>query len=212
MPRRRFLLPSVFAAVWVGGLALQAIAVSAFGVSSSPCSLISKAQIKKDLGLAHLDEKTVIGPHYPQEQDGQVASNCTIFAWSGSKPTTKKQTQQKLANGTFALAYIRTWITDSGPEAHKWENTGFGKTLSANIGACHSVMTALHGHTFTLPRDGAQNSAGYQSIKGAALNLCGVWDRYDSHRIIVLTLGQSKHKPVVKHLKEMAKTAVSAFW
>ncbi len=108
---------SGLAAVAAGALILMATPGSAFDQSTSPCALISKAGIAKALGLPHVAETTVIGSSYPVETDGQVASNCSIAAWSGSKPKTYKQVQQKLANGTYASAYIRTWITDQGPDA-----------------------------------------------------------------------------------------------
>ncbi len=208
--QKRLLFSTVLAAVCA--FALWAVPVGAFEVSSSPCSLISKSQIEKHLGLAHVNEKTVIGPHYPQEQDGQVASNCSILAWSGSMPTTQKGLDTKFKNGTAALAYIRTWITDSSsPDASMWDDTGFQNTLNGTVGACANVAKALKGHTVSLPNDGAQNSAGYKGIK-IGLNVCGVWDRYDSHRIIFLGLQQSQNKPVVKHFTKIANTAVSAFW
>jgi hypothetical protein len=155
----------------------------------------------------------VIGASYPDESDGRVASNCSIFAWSGSKPTTYKQVKQKLADGTDASAYIRTWITDEqSPDASMWTSIGFDKTLSDNTTGCYAVMKALHGNVFGPPHFGAQHSIGYQGVNGAARDLCGVWDRTDTDRIIVLLLNESKHAPAVKHMEKLAKTSVAAFF
>ncbi len=93
------------------------------------------------------------------------------------------------------------------PRRVKWQTTGFDATLSDVEGGCYAVMKALHGNVFGPPHFGAQQSIGYQGIKGSARNVCGVWDRTDTNRIIVILLDQSKHKPVVNHLEMIAKTA-----
>jgi len=198
--------------VWIGALLLSASPVNAFSQTTSPCALITKAKIAKTLGLSHVSETTVIGASYPREADGRVASNCKIVAWSGSKPKTSTQVHRKLANGTYALAYIRTWFTDQGPDTYKWVGKGFDETLKGAEGGCYGVMKALHGDVFPPPPFGAQSSIGYQSAKGGVANVCGIWNRTDTYGIIVILLDQSKHKPVVRHLETIAKTATPAFF
>jgi hypothetical protein len=216
-PRLALLFGTSFAGGCLAALALWATPVGAFGGTSDPCSLISKAQIKKDLGLAHIKETPVIGNQNPSD-GGVVASSCkNIFVWSGSVPTTPKQFAAKLANGTGALLHIRTFVADpSATNASDWTTNGFQTMLSASIGACSAYTHLPHGRTVALPRHGAQNSAGYAGAGGAGgkdqLNVCGVWDRYDSHRIIVIILETSQHKPTVKRFKKVTKTAVPSFW
>ena len=200
------------AAMGAAALMLLATPGIAFDQSASPCTLASKGAIARAVGLPHVAETTVIGSSYPVETDGRVASNCSIFAWSGRKPKSYKQIQQKLANGTYASGYIRTWITDQGPDADEWHSSGFDTTPGDVEGGCYAVMEAIHGHVFGPPHFGAQQSIGYQGITGSARNVCGVWDRTELSRIIVILLNSSKHSPVVRHLEMITKTAAPAFF
>jgi hypothetical protein len=214
-PRRWFFLTALSGGVSLACLIFWAAPIGAFDVSSSPCSLISKSQIEKDLGLAHVKETPVIGNQNPSD-GGVVASSCkNIFVWSGSTPTSRQQFSRKLANGTGAfIANIRTFIADPGAtNAYQWVDNGFQTMLTGAVLGCHGVMHLSHGHTVALPRYGAQSSTGDAGVgtKGV-LTVCGVWDRYDSHRIIVIELEASAHKPTVKAFGKIAKTAVSGFW
>jgi hypothetical protein len=213
-PRSWFFVTAISAGVCVAGLTIWAVPVGAFDVSSSPCSLISKSRIEKDLGLAHVKETPVIGNQNPSD-GGVVASSCkSIFVWRGSIPTTRKQFAQKLANGTGALiGNIRTFVADpSATNASQWVDNGFQTMLTGAVLGCHQFKNFPHGHTVALPRHGAQSSAGDAGVSKGARTVCGVWDRYDSHRIIVIELTTSAHKPTVKEFKKIANSAVSGFW
>jgi len=196
-------------------LTILAVPIGAFDGGSSPCSLISKSQIEKDLGLAHVKETPVLGNQNPSD-GGVVASSCkNIFVWSGSIPANPQQFSEKIANGTGAvISTIRTFVADpSATDAYQWVDSGFQTMLTAAVQGCHEVKNFSRGHTVALPRYGAQSSAGNAGVRmKGVLTVCGVWDRYDSHRIIVIALDASTHKPTVKAFKKIAKTAVSGFW
>ena len=64
-----------------------------------------------------------------------------------------------------------------------------------------------------LPLDGADNRVGFEVVRiGVSANVCGVWHRDDSARIIFLSLQEGPHKPAVKDLKNIAKIVVPHFW
>jgi hypothetical protein len=216
MSRSQMRIQVVAAAIWAAlSVCLLAPSALAFGVSSDPCTLITKAKLAKALHLAQVEETSRVGQSYPEESDGQVASRCSAFAWSGGKPKSYKQLRQKLANGTAAQLYFRTWLLDSGaPEENRqrWEETGFPRTLEGLEGAgLGDVIHGLHGTGFTPPVLGAEFAKEFQGARGSAGAAIAFWWDSRSQAIIFIELSESKQRPFVKHLEKIAKVAVPAF-
>jgi hypothetical protein len=208
----RFFIGTGLAGGCLAALAVWATPVGAFDVSSSPCSLISEAHIRNDLGLTHIKETPVIGSENPTD-GGVVTSACkNVILWSGDHPTTEKQLQRRIRKGTAAYVHIITFVPDpSATNAQNWVDAGYSTTYSSLTGACAVYGRLPQGHVLAPRLNGAETFSGYAGGTGT-LNVCGVWGRTDSHRIIVVILEGSASKPTVRRFRKIAATAVPRFW
>lgn len=140
--------------------------------SRGPCALISKSRLASVLGVSHLEEHRSIGPHYPHERKGRVASGCLVEAWRGSKPATPKAQEEALASEAGAEFGINTFATDAQAPTEvqqKWAGAGGGyesqlRLAKASalfifgiINNAHDVRRIL----FTPPRLGAERREGF---------------------------------------------------
>ncbi len=212
--RPKILATTIATAAAVFLLGAHTSSALAFGVSSNPCALISESALGKDLGLAHVKAEPLVGPSYPTEQDGQVASKCTAAVWSGGKPKSYRQVLKGVAEGTDAGLYIRTWITDPGAPLEEngveireqWENTEFPKTIEGlEIAGLGVFVGGIQGTGFTPPILGAEFAKEYQGVVKKRIGVAAAfWWNSSSHSIILLGLEVSKHKDASKQLEKIA--------
>jgi hypothetical protein len=220
----------------VGPHALPAAAV---GGSTNACELVPVSKLKSILGLSNVFvEKNEPAHHYPQESDGKAQSTCYGLAWSGPKPTSHKQAEEKLANGSGAEWSWETYATDTAapPEdVASWvgpttvngkpdpgEYTDIRDSLEGGglkeLIAALKYLHGLQGGPFFPPHLGAEASGGYEAripAKGVLSHVRGAgayWTDESSHSIIEITIVQGKHASAVKKkLEKVAKIAVPAF-
>jgi hypothetical protein len=126
-------------------------------------------------------------------------------------PKTSQQAVQKIENGTGASLVIETWVPAPGPNASSWNLNSYGPRVDQQVLGCKQVAKHKHGHVVSLSLDGAQ---GVYGAEGVAIgnNVCGVWHRDDSDRIIDLSLKKSPHRDALKDFKKIAKIIVAQFW
>jgi hypothetical protein len=210
-PSRKLPTARLAAPVLAAGLAALA---SLAGAASStahlvagghPC-LIAGGQVESAVGLHHSGETPLIREAGPT--GGVTYTRCTFFVWSGGVP---KSQQQAVKNGTGALLVIETWFPAMGPNESSWDLDGYGPQVDQQVLGCKSVAEHPHGHNVPLPRDGAQGSYGAAGV-AIGLNVCGVWHRDDTDRLITLTLKESQHRNAVKDLTAIAKIVLPKFW
>jgi hypothetical protein len=171
-----------------------------------PCLGIASSQIESAVGLPHLKEDPLSREAGPT--GGVTYARCTVFVWSGGVP---KSQQQAVEKGTGALVVIETWVPASGPNESSWDMDGYGPQVDQQVLGCKSVAQHPHGHTVPLPLDGAQGRYGAAGV-AIGLNVCGVWHRADTNRIITVTLKESQHRHAVKDLTTIANIVVPDFW
>jgi hypothetical protein len=229
---------SAAAAAAVLVLGLQASASGVAG-STDACQLISQAKLKSVLGLSNIGGvRDIPGHQYPNESDGMVHATCFGVAWSGAKPTSRKQSEEKLANGTGAEWGWETYATDTGapPEdLQRWVGPttvngkpdvgGYQHVLAGleggNIKAVIALLAYLHethGSEYSPPRLGAQRAGAYVAgiPNNAVLNHVRVagayWADDSSHAIFDMALVEGKNASAIKKkLETIAKIAVPAF-
>jgi hypothetical protein len=188
---------------------IMASSASAFASGGNPCGLISSTQIESALGLTHSDQTPEIRPGGP---DGAVSyARCDFAVWSGGIPKTRQQAVKKIKNGTGASVVIETWVPSPGPNVASWDLMGYGPRVDDEVRGCKELEKHHHGRGVSLPLDGAQGSFGAEGV-AFGLNICGVWHRDDSDRIISINIKETQHRNAVKDLKKIAKIMVSQFW
>jgi hypothetical protein len=204
--------------VWFSAVAMIATAVasmivscsaSAFAPGGDPCALIASTKIESALGLTHSDQTPVIRNAGPE--GGVAYARCTFQAWSGGLPTTQRQTIRKIENGTAAGVVIETWVPAPGPNVSSWEMNDYASKLDGEVRGCKVFAKHPHGHVVSLPPDGGQGSFGAEGVAFGE-NICGVWHRADSSRIIYVTVKETSHRNAVADLKKIANIVVSKFW
>jgi hypothetical protein len=211
-------------------LGLQA---SALGGAGSPdaCQLISQAKLKSVLGLSNIGGvRDIPGHQYPEESDGMVHATCFGVAWSGAKPTSRKQSEEKLANGTGAEWGWETFAADTAapPEdLERWvgPNGGYQHVLpgpeGGNIKAVIALLAYLHethGSEFAPPPLGAQHAGAYvagipnKGVLNRVRVAAAYWADDSSHALFDVAVAQGKNASAVKKkLETIAKIAVPAF-
>jgi hypothetical protein len=202
-----------FSAVGVTVIALASMIVScsasAFAPGGNPCALISSTKIESALGLTHSDQTPLILEVPPS--GGVSHARCKFEVWSGGPPKTQKHAIHKIENGTAASVVIETWVPAPGPNVSSWDTSSYGIQLEGQVRGCKVLEKHLSGHTVSLPLDGAQGSFGAEGVAFGE-NVCGVWHRDDSNRIISVIMKESQHRNAVKDLKKIINIVVSQFW
>ena len=199
------------------------------GTPRGPCALISKSRLASVLGVSHLEEHPSIGPRYPHERKGRVASGCLAEAWRGSKPATPKAQEEALASEAGAEFGINTFATDAQAPTEvqqKWVGAGGGYESQLRLAKASALFIfgiINHVHDvrrilFTLPRLGAERREGFQGELPAnglphhIREATAFWADDSSHSILSLTLIEGIHKSTVKKkLERLARIVVPAF-
>lgn len=202
-----------FSAVGVTVAALASMIVpcsaSAFAPGGNPCALISSTKLESALGLTHSDQTPFI-PEVPPS-GGVSHARCNFAVWSGGPPKTQKQAVAKIENGTAASVVIETWVPAPGPNVSSWDTSGYATDLEGEVRGCKVLEKHVHGHSVSLPLDGAQGSFGAEGVAFGE-NICGVWHRGDSNRIFSVIMKESQHRSALKDLKKITKIFLSQFW
>lgn len=208
---------------------LQLWEASAAPAPSGPCGLIAEAMLHKVLGLGHIEERATIGPKYPRETQGRVASTCFVEAWLAAKPTTPGDAERDIANGRGAEFDISTFVTDSAapPEIQQaWVNPGNGydRELTLIRDSPRFLLGLLNRHhglrgiLFSPPKLRAEEAEGFQyalppndlhrRIRAAS----AYWADESSHSIISIGLIEgTRASRVRERLRDLAALVVPRF-
>jgi hypothetical protein len=205
--------------VWFSALALTATALTSMIVSCSasahlapggnPCAMIGSSKIESALGLTHSDQTPYIREAGPS--GGVAYARCNFRVWSGGLPKTQEQATHKIETGTFGGVAVETWVPAPGPQEPSWTTMGYGLRLDGQVRGCGVLEKNPHGHAVSLPLDGAQGSFGAVGFT-VGENVCGVWHRGDSNRIITVDVKETPHRNAVRDFKKITNILVSNFW
>ena len=227
--RMLILLAVVPACTVASSVGVQPATGAAGGATRNPCALISKARLASILGIRHIEEHATIGPHYPKESDGRVASSCLVKAWRGARATRPKQAEEEIASEAAAELDITTFVTDTAAPSEvqqAWVGAGKGYDRELTLTKASprfllgvlNYAHGLHGVSFSPPRLGAEHSEGFQYALSAnglprpIRTASAYWADDSSHSILGIGLIEGTRASAVrKRLDKLGKAVVPAF-
>jgi hypothetical protein len=194
-------------------------------MANSSCRLISKPRI------AHvLKQKRVKVIGHPDELtsgSGHVQSRCAYQAYGGraltngepDAPGTRRHAR-RFANGSLAEFQITLDFPETGPDAGVWNDEdpthpgSFGFFVSSKqealIADPGAKLDAQHEMRLALSPMFAERAAGARNVVGKLNTVDGLWWSTRAHTLLTLTLLESRHRPTVKRLSQLARTVVPA--
>lgn len=183
------------------------------------CTLVSPSQLHSVLGLAHSEAVRDYDPTVAISE--AVHTECVVDAWSGRTPTGPNAALQIAKSGHGAQVDIQTWEpNDAGPNAKQWIDNDYG-----NLVGRFELRRWTFWKQFTKsgwpskpvdPVDIAgHESGGFRvAVQGKGKGLVaavGCWWDNKTYSAICLSDEEAADKPVVKHLNQLAKIAVTNF-
>ncbi|HEY5052149.1 MAG TPA: hypothetical protein VII45_01935 [Solirubrobacterales bacterium] len=183
-------------------------AVPAAASDADACGLVTQHETAKAFDLTNSIPHHVL-LRAPGNPAGVVHVRCRAFAWSGPKPTNAARRRAGLLAGTVANLRIETWVADSGPSAQTWL-ANFPKKLEGlkSRSKAQFIEGALRGTSLRLPHFGAEAAIGYQATSGGTRKLRAFWWDSSSGTLVSFNAVETRDKPLVAGLRELASKIV----
>jgi hypothetical protein len=201
--RQRMHLIAVLTALTLTAAAALAVpAVAACGGTTTPSAVASALH---QGSAAEIPLLTPPGPAWSVETD------CTIVAWTGTRPVSKAQLEAAMAAGTYAVVRIATWVPAPGLSFAGAQLKGFRETLASIASQARlQIVKGLHGRTFDPLRHGA-SAKGWKGAGKTFREARGAWSKRASLRIISISVREQRKASVTGALARIAGSAVPAF-
>jgi hypothetical protein len=203
-------------------------AKAAFNPATDACRLISTAQVKHIVKLAHVKVRRDDAPK--AELVGDVWSECSISGYNGAKPSREEERIRRLKSGDEVELVIGVEGPEAGPNRRYWNgetpiptvcplcgSLSFAEAVKQRERRNPAEFISVKHLTVRPPKLGAQRSVGFDEflpLHGADLNeitgadlLREEWSSAASHVKVEMRL-YGAHKNVVKQLEQLARIVV----
>ncbi len=217
---RRWALVTAIACLTLLVAAPGSLATSRAGASALACTLIAPTQLHSILGLSQSQPVRNYDPTVAISE--AVHTECIVGAWSGPAPASPGAALQLAKSGRGAQIAIQTWEPNDGSSnVKRWIDNDYGRLVGR-----FELRSWVFWSAFTKsgwpskpfePVDIAHHQTGgafrvaVQGIgKGLVAAVACWWDN-QTYSAICLLDEEAAGRPVVKHLNELAKIAVTNF-
>jgi hypothetical protein len=183
--------------------------------NSVACSLVSPAQVRAIVGLAHSE---VVRNHDATVPISEaVNTECDVLAWSGSTPASLQAAFRLAKSGHGAQVGIETWAPNDGsPNVDRWLRTDYdeltgGFDIRAVVFPWHFTKAGMPAKFFKPQRLGHDAAAFTVSLTGPAKGLAaavGCWWNDEKSSALCLFDEEAAARPVVARLNKLAHVAV----